>query len=54
MDLHEILAIPLAIVVLAGFALAVKPGSTFPAAIGATGTAFTGSIRAATLQGPAK
>ena len=47
----EIIGIFASIVVLAGLSVAIVHGKETAAVIGAVGKAFTGSIKAATLQG---
>lgn len=46
MDVHEILAIPLALIILAGFTIAFTDKNS-PLVIGAIANGFTGSLKAA-------
>jgi len=46
MDVHEILAIPLALIILAGFTIALTDKNS-PLVIGSIGQAFTGALKAA-------
>lgn len=50
-NVSEIIGVMAAIVVLAGFSVAIVNGDKTAKVVGSMGNAFTGSIRAATLQG---